>query len=149
VIALDAATGREQWVFDPENVRDIAYGDFASRGVATWLDAAAAADAPCRRRIFETTAQSQLFALDARTGRPCADFAGGGPVDLRSGLRIPPFEPGAYSMTSPPAVVNDVVVTGSSIGDNSRPAPASGEVRGFDARTGRLRWTVGSHSSEC
>jgi quinoprotein glucose dehydrogenase len=141
VIALDAATGREQWVFDPENVRDVAYGDFASRGVAAWLDATAAADAPCRRRIFETSAQAQLFALDARTGRPCADFAGGGPVDLRSGLRIPPFEPAAYSMTSPPVVVNGVVVTGSSIGDNSRPSPASGEVRGFDARTGRLRWT--------
>ena len=44
-------------------------------------------------------------------------------------------------MTSPPMVVNGVVVAGSSIGDNSRPDGASGEVRGFDARTGRLRWT--------
>jgi quinoprotein glucose dehydrogenase len=141
VIALDAASGRQQWVFDPEIRRDIAYGDFASRGVATWIDSAAAPAAPCRLRIFVTTAQSQLFALDARDGRPCRDFADGGPVDLIDGLRIPPFEPAGYSMTSPPIVVNGVVITGSSIGDNSRPAPASGEVRGFDARTGRLKWS--------
>jgi hypothetical protein len=62
-------------------------------------------------------------------------------VDLTDGLRIPPFEPAGYSMTSPSIVVNGVVITGSSIGDNSRPAPASGEVRGFDARTGQLKWT--------
>ena len=141
VIALDAATGRERWIFDPKEARDVTYGDFASRGVAAWLDTEAVADAPCRRRIFETTAQSHLFALDARDGRPCRDFAGGGPVDLTIGLRIPPFEPQAYSMTSPPIVVNGVLVSGSSIADNSRPMPASGEVRGFNARTGRLKWT--------
>ncbi len=38
VIALDAATGREQWVFDPRIDRDVTYGDFASRGVSMWLD---------------------------------------------------------------------------------------------------------------
>ena len=141
VIALDAASGRERWVFDPEIARDVRYGDFASRGVAAWVDTSVAAGSPCRLRIFETTAQSQLFALDGRDGRPCRDFAGGGPVDLTKGLRIPPFERQAYSMTSPPIVVNGVVVTGSSISDNSRPAPASGEVRGFDARTGQLKWT--------
>ncbi len=141
VIALDAASGRERWVFDPEIARDVTYGDFASRGVAAWVDTSVAAGSPCRLRIFETTAQSQLFALDARDGRPCRDFAGGGPIDLTKGLRIPPFERQAYSMTSPPIVVNGVVVTGSSIADNSRPSPVSGEVRGFDARTGQLKWS--------
>ena len=53
----------------------------------------------------------------------------------------PPFEFQAYEMTSPPAVVGDIVIAGSAIADNSRLAPASGEVRGFDARTGALRWT--------
>jgi quinoprotein glucose dehydrogenase len=140
VIALDAATGRERWVFDPEIARDVTYGDFASRGVVTWVDSGAAADAPCRRRIFVTTPQAQLFALDAGAGRPCRDFAGGTFVDLTRGLRVAPFERQAYSMTSPPVIVNGVVITGSSIADNSRPAPASGEVRGYDARTGALKW---------
>src|SRR2546425_1429006 len=141
VIALDPASGRERWVFDPEIRRDVSYGDFASRGVSTWLDDSAPAGAVCRRRIFVATAQSQLFALDSRDGRPCAAFGRSGMVDLTAGLRIPPFEPGAYSMTSPPVVVNGLVITGSSIADNSRPNPASGEVRAYDARTGTLKWT--------
>ncbi len=141
VIALDPATGQERWTFDPGIDRDVAYGDFASRGVATWVDEHAAADAVCRRRIFVATAQSQLIALDAGAGRPCRDFGDNGTVNLLVGLRLPPFERQAYSMTSPPVIVNGVVVAGSSIGDNSRPDGASGEVRGFDARTGRRRWT--------
>src|SRR5213596_2280110 len=139
VIALDPATGRERWVFDPKIKRDVSYGDFASRGVSTWLDESA--PAVCRRRIFVATAQSQLFALDARDGRSSAGFGRNGMVDLKAGLRIPPFEPGAYSMTSPPVVVNGLVITGSSIADNSRPNPASGEVRAYDARTGAIKWT--------
>ena len=141
VIALDPATGRERWVFDPKIDRDVRYGDFASRGVSTWLDESAPAGAVCRRRIFVATAQSQLFAVDARDGRPCAGFGRNGMVDLKAGLRIPPFEPGAYSMTSPPLVVNGLVITGSSVADNSRPNPASGEVRAYDARTGTRQWT--------
>src|SRR5260370_8042850 len=62
-------------------------------------------------------------------------------VDRKAGLRIARFEPGAYSMTSPPVVVNGLVITGSSVADNSRPNPASGEVRAYDARSGALKWT--------
>jgi len=141
VIALDPSTGRERWVFDPGIARDVTYGDFASRGVSTWLDESAPADAACRRRIFVGTAQSQLFAVDARDGKPCTTFGRGGSVNLVEGLRIPPFEKQAYTITSPPVVVNGVVVTGSSIGDNSRPDSASGEVRAYDARNGALKWT--------
>jgi quinoprotein glucose dehydrogenase len=141
VIALDPATGRERWVYDPQIKRDVTYGDFASRGVSSWLDESAPADSVCRRRIFVATAQSQLIALDARDGRPCAAFGTRGIVDLTAGLRIPPFEPAAYSMTSPPVVVNGVVVTGSSVADNTRPESPSGEVRGYDARTGALKWS--------
>jgi quinoprotein glucose dehydrogenase len=141
VIALDQATGRERWVFDPKIARDIPYSDFANRGVSSWLDEAAPTEATCRRRIYAATAASQLIALDARDGAPCRDFGTNGIIELKAGLRIPPFEPQAYSITSPPVAVNGVVITGSSIGDNSRPDPASGEVRAYDARTGRLRWT--------
>ena len=141
VIALDPATGGERWVFDPRIRRNVRYGDFASRGVSTWLDESAAAGAPCRRRIFVADAQSELIALDARDGRPCEGFGRNGKVDLKAGLRIAPFEPAAYSMTSPPVVVNGLVITGSSIADNSRPNPASGEVRAYDARSGALKWT--------
>ena len=136
VIALDPATGRERWVFDPQIARNIPYGDFASRGVSTWLDEAAPATPPCRRRIF--VGDRAVAALCPRRARRPAlpGFGANGIVDLKAGLRIPPFEPQAYSMTSPPVVVNGLVITGSSIGDNTRPDPASGEVRAYDARTG-------------
>ena len=141
VIALDAATGRERWVYDPRIRRDVEYGDFASRGVSLWIDERAAPGTPCRRAIFVATAQSQLIALDAERGTVCPGFGERGVVDLTRGLRIAPFEPGAYTMTSPPVVVNDLVITGSSIGDNTRPDLPSGEVRAYDARTGALRWS--------
>jgi quinoprotein glucose dehydrogenase len=141
VIALDPATGRERWVFDPQIRRNVTYGDFANRGVSTWLDERAAPDAVCRRRIFIANAQSQLVALDARDGRPCPGFGRDGRVDLTAGLRIPPFEPAAYSMTSPPVVVGGLVITGSSVADNTRPDVPSGEVRAYDARTGARVWS--------
>jgi quinoprotein glucose dehydrogenase len=141
VIALDAATGRERWVFDPKIKRNVTYGDFTSRGVSAWLDPKAKEGSLCRRRIFVATAQSQLWALDAGTGKVCSGFGSAGMVDLKRGLRIAPSEPQAYSITSPPLVMSGVVITGSSIADNSRPAPASGEVRAYDARTGALRWS--------
>jgi len=141
VIALDAATGKERWTFDPGIARNITYGDFASRGVSTWLDPAAAPDAACRRRIFVATPESQLYAIDARDGRACPGFGRQGMVDLKSGLRIAPFEPAAYSVTSPPLVINGLVITGSSVADNTRPDLPSGEVRAYDARTGALKWS--------
>lgn len=141
IIALDPATGAERWIFDPKIARDVRYGDFATRGVSTWLDENAPSGASCRRRIVVATAQAQLFAVDAADGTPCPGFGTNGMVDLTVGLRIPPFEPAAYSMTSPPLVVNDTIVVGSSIGDNTRPDLPSGEVRAFDARTGALKWT--------
>ncbi|HSK19443.1 MAG TPA: pyrroloquinoline quinone-dependent dehydrogenase [Longimicrobiales bacterium] len=141
VIALDAATGEELWVFDPEIRRNVTYGDFASRGVSLWEDPSAAASAPCRRTIFVATAQSELIAIDARDGTLCRAFGTDGRVDLTKGLRIAPYEPAAYTVTSPPVVVNGLVITGSSIGDNTRPDLPSGEVRAYDARTGELRWS--------
>ena len=141
VFALDPTTGRQIWHFDGQAPRDSTFGDFTNRGVSTWLDAEAAPDAPCRRRIFIATIDARLIALDARRGTPCRDFGVNGTVDLRRGLRVAPFEFEAYEVTSPPAIINDLVVTGSAIADNSRVAPASGEVRAFDARTGALRWT--------
>jgi quinoprotein glucose dehydrogenase len=141
VIALDPLTGVERWKFDPRVNGLAGYGDFTNRGVSTWLDPNAAASAPCRRRIIIATIDARIIAIDATNGTLCTGFGAGGSIDLRAGLRTPPFEFSAYEQTSPPAVVNDVIVVGSAIADNSRANPASGEIRGFDARTGALRWT--------
>jgi quinoprotein glucose dehydrogenase len=141
VIALDPVTGTERWRFDPQVNAQAGFGDFTNRGVSTWLDTRAPVGSVCRRRIMIATIDARLFSLDATTGRRCAGFGANGVVDLRLGLRTAPFEFQAYQQTSPPAVVNDVVVVGAAIADNSRANPASGEVRGFDVRTGALKWS--------
>jgi quinoprotein glucose dehydrogenase len=140
VIALDAATGTERWVFDPQIDRSVTYGDFTNRGVAAWLDSAGAPGSPCRLRVYVAPIDGRLIALDAANGRPCQAFGDRGTVRLKARLRVPPFEEAAYQVTSPPTVVNGLVVVGSAIADNSRLAPASGEVQAFDARTGARRW---------
>jgi quinoprotein glucose dehydrogenase len=141
VIALDPERGTERWTYDAHVDRNGAWGDFANRGVSTWLDARAARNAPCSRRIYLGTIDARIIALDARTGKPCTSFGNAGTVDLRRGLRNGPFETQEYALTSPPAVINGLIVTGSAVADNNRSNAASGEVRAFDARTGALRWT--------
>jgi quinoprotein glucose dehydrogenase len=140
VVALDPSNGREVWSFDPEI--DL-QGDYANqlvcRGVAHWRDARAAPGAPCARRIFLGTLDSRLVALDAATGRRCADFGAGGEVALEAEAGETLWR-GEYSITSPPAVLGDRVVVGSAVSDNSRVDAPSGVVRGFDARSGRELW---------
>ena len=141
IIALDPETGRERWVYDARLDRGIGFGDHTSRGVSTWRDPQRAAGQPCHRRIIAATVDARLLSIDAATGTLCEDFGTKGTVDLRVGLRNAPFETAEYEETSPPLVVNGVVVVGSATADNQRADGASGEVRAFDVRTGALRWT--------
>ena len=141
VIALDPASGRERWTYDAHADRGGDWGDFANRGVSTWLDPRAATNALCRRRIFLGTIDARIIALDAKSGVVCKGFGDAGTVHLRKGLRNGPYYAEEYELTSPPAVVNGVVISGSAVADNGRTNAASGEVRAFDARTGALRWS--------
>ncbi|MEO5818009.1 MAG: pyrroloquinoline quinone-dependent dehydrogenase [Gemmatimonadaceae bacterium] len=141
VIALDPTTGKPRWTFDAHVDAGGDWGDFANRGVSTWLDARAPRTAACRRRIYLGAIDARIIALDARTGAPCTTFGDGGTVRLRKGLRNTPYYVEEYQLTSPPAVINGMIVTGSSVADNGRTNAASGEVRAFDARTGAQRWS--------
>ena len=135
VIALDPDTGAERWSFDPRVDLSGEYGDFANRGVSTWVDPQTRA-----RRIFVATIDSRLIALDAVTGKPCSDFGVNGEVNLERDLTNAPRWKGEYEITSPPAILHDLVIVGSAIGDNIRTDAPSGVVRAYDARTGALRW---------
>jgi len=141
VIALDPATGAEKWKFDPQVSRTHGYSEVTSRGVAAWTDRKGAKDAPCHLRIFEGTIDARLLAIDGQTGKLCADFGDAGQVDLTQGVDFRKSYRGDYEVTSAPTVVGDVVITGSSIGDNSAVSTERGVVRGYDTRTGKLLWT--------
>ncbi|MDH5235806.1 MAG: amidohydrolase family protein, partial [Gemmatimonadota bacterium] len=136
VIALDAATGREIWSYDPQVWKT--YGQpsngtgFVHRGVATWTDGRS-------RRVF-LNSRWRLIALDAATGRPIPGFGTAGEVDLTAGLsRTVRRE--HYTNTSPPVVWGDLVIVGNGVGDRLmyRGDPP-GDVQAFDVRTGRRVW---------
>ncbi|MEO5629991.1 MAG: pyrroloquinoline quinone-dependent dehydrogenase [Thermomonas sp.] len=140
IIALDAASGRELWTFDAAVKRTIGFGDPVSRGVSYWAGAGKRSGAACETRILAGVLDGRLLALDALTGKPCTGFGKQGTVNLREGLRNPPAGDWEYELTSPPAIVGNIVVVGSAVADNNRLDAASGEVRGYDVVSGRLAW---------
>lgn len=138
LISIDAATGRENWRYDPQ-VSDEAIPYSAScRGVALYTAPDLPEDAPCRTRVIEGTLDARLVAVDAATGTPCAGFGEGGAVDLWEG--IGEKVPGWYAVTAPPTVVRGIVVTGAQVKDGQAEDAPSGVIRGFDAVTGELAW---------
>ena len=141
VFALDPETGVMRWSYDAGVDRQANWGDFANRGVSFWRDGRAVAGSFCAARIILGAIDGRLIALDAATGRPCTGFGDGGTVSLRTGLRNTPYELAEYQLTSPPAILGDLLIAGSSVADNNRTDAASGEVRAYDARTGALRWS--------
>ncbi|MBU3973838.1 MAG: membrane-bound PQQ-dependent dehydrogenase, glucose/quinate/shikimate family [Alphaproteobacteria bacterium] len=156
LIALDARTGEQRWRHDPEVSDEWIPYTAACRGVA-WFDTAAGASAPvgerspaapasaaagpataCATRIIEGTLDGRLIAVDARTGRRCADFGTNGAVDIKAGMGD--VVPGMVSITSAPIIVRGVIVTGHQVLDGQTRSAPSGVIQGFDAVTGELRW---------
>ncbi|HEY4008725.1 MAG TPA: pyrroloquinoline quinone-dependent dehydrogenase [Acidobacteriaceae bacterium] len=137
VLAVDAANGRVRWSFDPavkdEDVHYIA----TSRGVALWHDTVRRDG--CADRVLLATLDRRLIAVDATKGSLCAGFGRGGTVDLSAGVYAPKIEQLEY--TSPPIIVGDRVILGSSIADNQTIDAPSGAVLAFDVRTGRPLWS--------
>lgn len=134
--AIDPVTGETLWIFDPQSYL---YGsppnlEFVHRGVAYWADGG-------DRRVVYATGSAHLYALDAGSGTPVPGFNGGAPIDLTEGLRRP-VSRRLYGVSSPPTICRDVVVVGASILDFPAEDPMPpGDVRGYDVRTGALRWT--------
>ena len=147
VVALDPATGETLWMFrEPETKRwkDSMRKDYG-KGVAY-------AQVNGRGRIYVVTPAFFLHALDPETGMPVAEFGQNGTVDLLDHLGpwahdrkdgLPP-EVGYITSSSPPIVVNGVVVVGNSHEQGyyqTRIENVPGNIVAYDAATGRHRWT--------
>src|SRR6202451_1196408 len=116
VFALDPATGTKIWEFDPDLDLTNNYSEATNRGVSAWHDPKAKRSSACALRIFIGTIDARLIALDGQTGKPCVDFGTNGQVDLTRDVEL--RNVGDFQVTSAPAIAGDVVITGSSIGDN-------------------------------
>ena len=138
--ALDPATGKPLWRFDPKLDTTIRYPNaFNCRGLAYWRNPGVPLKSPCAERVFMATNDRRLFSLDAATGQTCAGFGPSGFVPAMPGARL--TRPGGAQITSPPVVVAGLVIVGSSIDDNQRVVETSGAVHAFDALTGTLKWS--------
>ncbi|MGH8216875.1 MAG: membrane-bound PQQ-dependent dehydrogenase, glucose/quinate/shikimate family [Rhodanobacteraceae bacterium] len=184
IVALDAATGKQLWNYDPHvqyshdnqhlTCRGLGYhsatvpAPVASAVVASVPAAsassmaaapapsasaaiAAAAPAPassvamaatpngmCAARLVLATIDARLIEVDAKTGKPCADFGQDGQVNLA--VNMGTIKPGYYMETSPPLVTSKLIVVGASINDNNSVHNPSGVIRAFDVDSGRLVW---------
>jgi len=139
IIALDPGSGAEKWRFDPEiSLDQRPANQFICRGVAHWRDQTAPAGETCASRIFMGTNDGRLMSIDAKSGTPCTEFGAAGAVNIDPGMDL--LWPGEFQITSPPVILNDIVVVGSAISDNARVVAPSGAVRAFDARSGEPKW---------
>ncbi len=135
VAAIDAATGKTKWLYDPETWKNgtPSNNGFVHRGVAYWADAN-------DQRVVFGTGDGYLICLDAHTGRPISTFGDNGRIDLTQGLGRG-VDRRRYGVSSPPIICRDVIVMGSKVHD----VPVAqvmppGDVRGFDVRTGGQLW---------
>ena len=149
LIALDPATGKEKWRFDPKLKSEPSYQHLTCRGVSyydqanTTEFAASLAGKPqaqtsCPRKVFLPVNDGRLFAINADNGEPCSEFANNGELDLKE--MHPYTYPGGLQPTSPPVVTGTTVIIGGSVTDNFSIHEPSGAIRGYDVNTGALQW---------
>ncbi|WCT74238.1 membrane-bound PQQ-dependent dehydrogenase, glucose/quinate/shikimate family [Sphingomonas naphthae] len=139
VLALDPATGRQKWRFDPKVSDDAIPYTAACRGVSYYETPGAAPTAPCARRIVEGTLDARIVEIDAATGQRCKDFGVNGEVDIKQGMGQ--VSPGYISINSPPTIVRGVIVTGHQVLDGQDRWAPSGVIQAYDAVTGQQRWS--------
>ena len=139
VVAADARTGETLWTFriDEGERGNSAPRVNSGRGVAYWENGD-------DKRIIFITPAFQLLALDARTGQLISSFGNNGKVDLKLDIdrKLDPVT-APLGSSSPPIIVNDVIVVGSALPGGMAPPSAEmppGHVRGYDVKTGERRW---------
>jgi quinoprotein glucose dehydrogenase len=130
--ALEAATGKELWVFDPfKKSKEDTSTLGVNRGVVYWEDGS-------EKRIF-VAAGKRLYSLNAATGVPATEFGDGGSVSLMDGLVRDVSKLYVLSNT-PGAIYKDLLILGTRVSEGPGPT-APGHVRAYDVRTGKIRWT--------
>ncbi|HEY8997813.1 MAG TPA: PQQ-binding-like beta-propeller repeat protein, partial [Edaphobacter sp.] len=127
IVALDAATGKEIWVYDTQKPRLISH-----RGMAYWESS----DRRDRRLLFHMN--NELHELDAKTGKEVLSFGKNGAVDLREGLGRVPSSIRQIQSGTPGRVFENLYITGSATGEEYESPP--GDLRAFDVQTGKLVW---------
>ena len=126
IVALEPETAKVIWKYT-------APAAVSRRGVAYWPG-----DRDTPPRLF-SGAGDRLLAVDAERGKPAAGFGEDGSVDLKASVRGD--VDGGFSLVSPPSTYKNIVITGGNNGEQSPSSGLYGDIRGWDARTGKLLWS--------
>jgi quinoprotein glucose dehydrogenase len=128
-VALDAATGREIWTFDPAKYNNGNVIRLRNRGLTYWKGAEG-------ERIFHFV-RDRAYAIDAVTGQLITSFGTNGYIDLRQNLGVDPATV-ALEMTNPGAVFENLLILGSRVNESYDASP--GHIRAYDTVTGQMKW---------
>jgi quinoprotein glucose dehydrogenase len=128
LFALEPETGKVRWKYQ-------ASGDVSRRGVAYWPGSGQVGP-----RIYSGAGDGRMIAVDVRTGQLARDFGAEGVVDLKASVSVDGGT-GPFLLSSPPAVYKNIVITGGSNTEQSPSTGLYGDIRGWDAGTGRLLWS--------
>ena len=129
VVALDAATGAEKWVFRPDLPQRSRAG-FKDRGESWWSNG--------KESRLLVTASNFVYSLDPATGKPDPAFGDNGRIDLNDNLRGPASQ-NYVRMGGPVVVYKDMFFTCGEVGEQTPASP--GDIRAWDVKTGKLVWT--------
>ncbi|WP_422073002.1 pyrroloquinoline quinone-dependent dehydrogenase [Tranquillimonas rosea] len=140
ILALDPATGEEKWSFDTQSrLEALTQPALKNRGVAYWEADDPVEGESCQKIVYIGTMDARLFAVDADSGEPCADFGDAGVLDVNQWNDTNDRWP--LSLLQPPTVVGDHLVLGWAGKDWAFEQAPPGTVFSLDARTGELEWT--------
>ena len=128
-VALNAATGKEIWAFDPAKYNNGNVVRLRNRGVVHWKGTEG-------ERIFHFV-RDRVYAVDAKTGALITSFGTDGFIDLRQNLGVDPAS-AVIEMTSPGAVFRNILIIASRVNESYDASP--GHIRGYDTVTGAMKW---------
>lgn len=130
-IALDAATGKEIWRFDPSVYNDGQVFRGRNRGVVYWED-----EEGSNNRIF-VFVRDRVYAVHAKSGELIESFGENGFINLKYNLPVDP-EMADIEVTTPGAVYQDFLIVVSRVPEGNTSTP--GDIRAYNALTGEFEW---------
>lgn len=140
IFAVTPDTGEVKWIYDSKaELKAVTQPSLKNRGLAYWQAAEPVAGAACQKRLYLGTMMGELHAVDADTGRPCAEFGVNGVLDVNQWNA--PDAKWPLSQLQPPTVYRDTLILGWAGKDWESQETPPGSVFGVDARTGERKWT--------
>ena len=134
LFAIDAATGKEKWQFNPFDSlagnKRMFFILNNCRGITYWTDGR-----DDKRILY--TAGSALYSINALDGKLVKDFGAGGKVDLHEGLDRD-VKDLFITATSPGIIYKDIIIMGSRVDEGAAAAP--GHIRAYNVKTGKRQW---------